>query len=221
MGRKTKTQTQRVREESCLQTPKTRAATRARSGLRKHPRAIAIAIAIVPRGCVFCGSDGSLVIVSFDESCCCCCCCLLLLLFSFLLFCASPSPRPAPSRHGMPVVSVVRDKLFERLGRQYTDEEFEELCFEFGIELDDVTTEKQMERLQSGGGGDDDMPEELGGDGEDIIYRVGGRRARADKHAFMHSFIHSFIRAAGRDGEGVEKGKRKKTKEILIDRVSE
>ena len=72
----------------------------------------------------------------------------------------------------MPVVSVVRDKLFERLGRQYTDEEFEELCFEFGIELDDVTTEKQMERLQSGGG--EEEAEALGEDGEDIIYRVRG-----------------------------------------------
>ena len=142
---------------------------------------------------------------------------VVFFFFSFLFFSFARPPPPGQPPPG----TVVRDKLFERLGRQYTDEEFEELCFEFGIELDDVTTEKQMERLQSGGGGDDDMPEELGGDGEDIIYRVGGRRARADKHAFMHSFIHSFIRAAGRDGEGVEKGKRKKTKEILIDRVSE
>jgi len=38
----------------------------------------------------------------------------------------------------MPTVSVVRDRLFEKLGRSYTDDEFQDLCFEYGIELDDV-----------------------------------------------------------------------------------
>jgi len=47
----------------------------------------------------------------------------------------------------MPTVSVVRDRLFEELGRTYTDEEFDELCFEYGLELDDVVEEKV------GGGG--------------------------------------------------------------------
>ncbi|OSX70084.1 hypothetical protein BU14_0924s0001, partial [Porphyra umbilicalis] len=41
----------------------------------------------------------------------------------------------------MPTVSVVRDALFESLGRTYTDEEFDELCFSYGLELDDITTE--------------------------------------------------------------------------------
>jgi phenylalanyl-tRNA synthetase beta chain len=40
----------------------------------------------------------------------------------------------------MPTVSVARDRLFERFGRTYTDEQFEELCFDFGIELDDVVS---------------------------------------------------------------------------------
>ncbi|OEL14062.1 Phenylalanine--tRNA ligase beta subunit, cytoplasmic [Dichanthelium oligosanthes] len=40
----------------------------------------------------------------------------------------------------MPTVSVGRDRLFAALGRTYTQEEFEALCFEFGIELDDVVT---------------------------------------------------------------------------------
>lgn len=31
-----------------------------------------------------------------------------------------------------------------RLGKEYTEEEFDELCFEFGIELDEVTSEKQI-----------------------------------------------------------------------------
>ncbi|XP_022766428.1 phenylalanine--tRNA ligase beta subunit, cytoplasmic isoform X2 [Durio zibethinus] len=44
----------------------------------------------------------------------------------------------------MPTVSVARDRLFAALGRSYTQEEFEELCFNFGIELDDVTTEKAI-----------------------------------------------------------------------------
>ncbi|KAK6249825.1 B3/B4 tRNA-binding domain - like 1 [Theobroma cacao] len=44
----------------------------------------------------------------------------------------------------MPTVSVGRDRLFTALGRSYTQEEFEDLCFNFGIELDDVTTEKAI-----------------------------------------------------------------------------
>jgi phenylalanyl-tRNA synthetase beta chain len=38
----------------------------------------------------------------------------------------------------MPTVGVGRDLLFAKMGRKYTDEEFEDLCFEYGIELDDV-----------------------------------------------------------------------------------
>jgi len=44
----------------------------------------------------------------------------------------------------MPTVGVTRDDLFARLGRTYSQEEFELLCFEFGIELDDVTSEREM-----------------------------------------------------------------------------
>ncbi|KAJ1253786.1 hypothetical protein BS78_K186600 [Paspalum vaginatum] len=39
----------------------------------------------------------------------------------------------------MPTVSVGCDWHFAAHGRTYTQEEFEALCFEFGIELDDVT----------------------------------------------------------------------------------
>ncbi|CAL1531271.1 unnamed protein product [Lymnaea stagnalis] len=47
----------------------------------------------------------------------------------------------------MPIVSVKRDELFKAIGRSYTDEEFDELCFQYGLELDEVTSEKeQMER---------------------------------------------------------------------------
>ncbi|XP_048845163.1 phenylalanine--tRNA ligase beta subunit [Brienomyrus brachyistius] len=44
----------------------------------------------------------------------------------------------------MPTVSVKRDLLFRALGKEYTDEEFDELCFEFGLELDEITSEKDI-----------------------------------------------------------------------------
>ncbi|OJK02822.1 hypothetical protein ASPACDRAFT_75931 [Aspergillus aculeatus ATCC 16872] len=40
----------------------------------------------------------------------------------------------------MPTISVDKAALFEALGREYTTEEFDELCFEFGVELDEDTT---------------------------------------------------------------------------------
>ena len=40
----------------------------------------------------------------------------------------------------MPTLAVERDVLFNHLGRTYTDEEFDELCFEFGVELDEITS---------------------------------------------------------------------------------
>jgi len=48
----------------------------------------------------------------------------------------------------MPTVSVEREALFVQLGHTYTDEEFDELCFEFGIELDEITSERE-EALKS------------------------------------------------------------------------
>lgn len=49
----------------------------------------------------------------------------------------------------MPTVGLERDELFKRLGRTYTQEEFEDLCFDFGVELDDVTSEVE-ERAKQG-----------------------------------------------------------------------
>lgn len=43
----------------------------------------------------------------------------------------------------MPTVSLERDQLFHLLEQTYTDDEFAQLCFDFGIELDDVTSEKE------------------------------------------------------------------------------
>jgi phenylalanyl-tRNA synthetase beta chain len=42
----------------------------------------------------------------------------------------------------MPTISIKRDLIHSGLGRVYTEEEFDELCFEFGLELDEVVTEK-------------------------------------------------------------------------------
>lgn len=48
----------------------------------------------------------------------------------------------------MPIVSVGRDKLFAVLGETFTDDAFQDLCFDYGIELDDVTSEKEMVRKE-------------------------------------------------------------------------
>lgn len=42
----------------------------------------------------------------------------------------------------MPTIGVDKEDLFQLLGRSYTTEEFDELCFQFGIELDEDTTEE-------------------------------------------------------------------------------
>jgi len=44
----------------------------------------------------------------------------------------------------MPTVIVNREKFFKQIGESFTDEKFDEICFEFGIELDEITSEKEM-----------------------------------------------------------------------------
>ncbi|XP_059640497.1 phenylalanine--tRNA ligase beta subunit, cytoplasmic [Cornus florida] len=65
----------------------------------------------------------------------------------------------------MPTVSVGRDRLYEALGQTYTQEEFEELCFKFGIELDDVTTERAIIRKEK-------HLEEEATEDEEVIYKI-------------------------------------------------
>ena len=43
----------------------------------------------------------------------------------------------------MPTISVDKADLFKELGQEYSTEEFDELCFEFGIELDEDTTNSE------------------------------------------------------------------------------
>ncbi|XP_074562785.1 phenylalanine--tRNA ligase beta subunit, cytoplasmic-like [Curcuma longa] len=68
----------------------------------------------------------------------------------------------------MPTVSVGRDRLFAALGETYTKEEFEELCFKFGIELDDVTTEKAIIRKEK----HLEEEQEAGDEDEEVIYKI-------------------------------------------------
>eukprot|EP00741_Cyanophora_paradoxa_P022514 tig00021464_g21740.t1 len=66
----------------------------------------------------------------------------------------------------MPNVALNRDKLFAALNQTFTDAEFDELCFQFGIELDEVTTEKAVAKREKG----DAAVEEPGND--DVIYKI-------------------------------------------------
>ena len=48
----------------------------------------------------------------------------------------------------MPTLAVAKSYLFKLLGREYTQEEFDALCFEFGVELDEVTSEREIFRRE-------------------------------------------------------------------------
>ncbi|KAL8994796.1 MAG: hypothetical protein Q9169_005332 [Polycauliona sp. 2 TL-2023] len=43
----------------------------------------------------------------------------------------------------MPTIAVDKARLFEALGQDYTTEDFDDLCFDFGIELDEDTSSSQ------------------------------------------------------------------------------
>ncbi len=45
----------------------------------------------------------------------------------------------------MPTVGLKRDLLFAALGQTFTEEQFDELCFEFGLELEEVVKETNDE----------------------------------------------------------------------------
>ncbi|THH10082.1 hypothetical protein EW145_g1580 [Phellinidium pouzarii] len=50
----------------------------------------------------------------------------------------------------MPTVAVDKADLWVRLGRKYTSEEFDQLCFDYGLELDEDTTEEVEEAIKKG-----------------------------------------------------------------------
>ena len=77
----------------------------------------------------------------------------------------------------MPTVNVNRDELHAALGKVYTEEEFDELCFEFGIELDEVTSAAQMNSKFLGISTDDASAMKTDGPGggsadDDVIYKI-------------------------------------------------
>ncbi|KAM0789338.1 hypothetical protein ACM66B_000171 [Microbotryomycetes sp. NB124-2] len=47
---------------------------------------------------------------------------------------------PAPYWKYLPTITIDRDNFFEKLGKNYTAKEFDELLFEYGLELDEDTT---------------------------------------------------------------------------------
>jgi len=71
-------------------------------------------------------------------------------------------PLPSKRRVAMPTVSVHKDALLEALGQTYTDDEFDVLCFEFGIELDEITTAAAQAAKQGRTIDDDDA----------VIYKI-------------------------------------------------
>ncbi|KAJ3173916.1 hypothetical protein HK101_011010 [Irineochytrium annulatum] len=50
----------------------------------------------------------------------------------------------------MPTVDVDKENLFQALNRSFTKEEFEELCFDFGIELEEETSEYEKKAKEVG-----------------------------------------------------------------------
>lgn len=63
----------------------------------------------------------------------------------------------------MPTINVKKDLLMQKLGKNYTDEEFDELCFQFGIELDEITSEKKMAMKEKSA---------TGQESDDVIYKI-------------------------------------------------
>ncbi|KAK0453433.1 phenylalanyl-tRNA synthetase subunit beta [Armillaria borealis] len=50
----------------------------------------------------------------------------------------------------MPTVAVDKAELWERLGQEFSTEDFDALCFEYGLELDEDTTEEVEEAIKKG-----------------------------------------------------------------------
>lgn len=65
----------------------------------------------------------------------------------------------------MPTVGIPRDPLFEALGRTYTEDEFQDLCFEYGLELDEVVTE-EVKTTKTRGTADAAQKE------EEVVYKI-------------------------------------------------
>ncbi len=67
----------------------------------------------------------------------------------------------------MPTIHVNREQLYAELGQTMTDDQFDELCFEFGIELDEVTSERTLVAKEQGA-----SSAAVDGLSDDVIYRI-------------------------------------------------
>lgn len=65
----------------------------------------------------------------------------------------------------MPTVSVGKELIFDAIGQRFSDEEFGQLCFDFGVELDEVTSEKEMVEKEKG-------DEAAKGLSEEVLYKI-------------------------------------------------
>lgn len=74
----------------------------------------------------------------------------------------------------MPTISVDKDNFFASLGKTYTTQEFDKLCFQFGIELDEDTTE---ECLKAGQGGRPQLKIDVPANRYDLLCHEGIARA--------------------------------------------
>lgn len=62
----------------------------------------------------------------------------------------------------MPNVNVLKKELFDAIGKTFTDEEFEDLCFQYGVEVEfGDATEMQMNRVDHSGNNIDISKEQV------------------------------------------------------------
>ncbi|SCV99728.1 LAFE_0B01200g1_1 [Lachancea fermentati] len=64
----------------------------------------------------------------------------------------------------MPTVSVDKQQLFDLIGKNYETQEFDELCFDFGVELDEDTTEEALKNNE-----DPELKIEIGANRYDLL----------------------------------------------------
>lgn len=71
----------------------------------------------------------------------------------------------------MPTLAVVKSFLCNLIGKNFSDGDFENLCFDFGIELDDITSEREMCMREQGTRGVDatSMAEKLS---DEVMYKI-------------------------------------------------
>jgi phenylalanyl-tRNA synthetase beta chain len=57
----------------------------------------------------------------------------------------------------MPTVPIRKDLLFKRIGKEFTEEEFDDFTFDFGLEIDDKVRLSEIEESSSGNTEEEDV----------------------------------------------------------------